>query len=225
MITALDAGKALSVVATRLLEHDVVQPEGYTAICNVAQNLKSLRKSVVWTIKVDRGQPILFQNSVDKNGSTITPMLVAESISIDQTDPNELPFKGLDMAMEVGDSLNQPISRWHIDLANESDGVHQPGPLFHLQYGGHNHDARHLDHPLKVPRWCHPPMELALFCEIIAANFFEDKWIDFRDDPNWCHSIHLFQRLCFPHYLAKLQACCEISSSTNLNQMWVTNWK
>jgi hypothetical protein len=225
MISAANAGEALQVIATRLLEHGIVQSEGFAEISRVGQTLRALREQTSWRIDVDRGKPIQFERCTDKDGKPISLRLVSAGIAVDQSDEARLPFLALDVAIEIEDELNKPISRWHLDLANEAGGLPQSGPLVHLQYGGHHHDAREYDHPLKVPRWCHPPMEIALLCEVVSANFFEEKWLSFREDANWCRSIHLFQTLCFTAYFGKMASCAATSSTTALNQMWASNWR
>lgn len=68
-------------------------------------------------------------------------------------------------------------------------------------------------------------MELALVCEVISANFFESAWLELREDPTWCKSIRLFQRLCYEKYLSKLQLSLDgPESSTILGDAWASNW-
>ncbi|EFG9153109.1 hypothetical protein BL864_005564, partial [Escherichia coli] len=120
-----------------------------------------------------------------------------------------------------------PVARWHVDLANsdEQSGSVQSGPLYHLQYGGHHHGHRHLDEKLKEPRWCHPPMDVALMCEVVAANFFADKWALLSQDKTWCKSIKVFERLCYTQYLEKLHASLSKHDTTALGCMWALNWR
>lgn len=155
----------------------------------------------------------------------VFPVLMAKGITVTQDDRRTPPFDHLDIALEISDELNRPMARWHLDLANkDQDDVFQSGPLTHLQYGGHQHGDRAVDAPLKAPRWCHPPMELALFCEVIAANFYEEAWNALREDPAWCRAIGTFQRLCYTAYVEKIRASLSVSSSTALNVMWANAW-
>jgi hypothetical protein len=223
-ITAAKAGEALSVVATKLLENEILQAEGYAVLQRVAGALQKDKEALTWGVEVDRGAPILFSKVKDKGGKTVTPSIVAKKITINQIERKTPPFSHLDIALEIDDEYSQPLSRWHLDLANATDDVIQSGPLVHLQYGGHHHNAGHLDHPLRTPRWCHPPMELALLSEVVAANFFEDAWVAMREDPNWCKAICLYQSLCYSHYVERLTKSLSVSSSTSLNTMWATEW-
>ena len=222
-ISADDAGRALSVVADRLSTANIIEPEGFSVLDTVARRIKQGRASTSWTIDVDRGNPIRFSRATDRTGNPVIPSLIC-SIVVDQSASAKPPFSSLDIALEVDNEENEPMGRWHVDLANHSNGVFQEGPLVHLQYGGHIAGHRSADHPLKVPRWCHPPMELALMCEVIAANFFPSQWRKFRDDTNWCDAICLYQHLCYTSYFEKLQRCMSISSTTILGSTWAANW-
>jgi hypothetical protein len=223
-IEAADAAKALDVVANKLLEYEIVQSEGFAVMQRVANEIKLRKRSLSWRFEVDRGEPIMFSKAEDKNGDPVHPRIVAAGIHIEQGQQLTPPFKSLDAAIEVLSEGGKPIARWHLDLANEVDGRPQSGPLVHLQYGGHNHDARQLDHLLKVPRWCHPPMEIALLSEVVAANFFEEAWLNLRDEPSWCQSISVYEQLCYSHYCEKMRVGLGVNSYTLLNSMWASSW-
>jgi len=223
-ISAAEAGKAMSIIASTLTNHDIVEPEGFAVLSSLAIRLQKEKNAVAWSVEVDRGAPILFKRTKDEKSRWVKPRIVAKGIEIAQGDEAELPFRALDIALEIDDEANLPLSRWHLDLANKPGGVPQSGPLTHLQFGGHHHDNRELDHPLKVPRWCHPPMEVALLCEVVAANFYEEAWLDLRDEPNWCQAISLYQRLCYRHYLERMTRSLSISSTTALSGMWASTY-
>ncbi|WP_206933553.1 hypothetical protein [Roseococcus thiosulfatophilus] len=224
-ISAAVAGDALTVVATKLLENNILEPEGFAVLLRVSSELKRAKGAVSWVTEVDRGQPVRFVKHRDRSGITITPTIVAKRIRVDQAEGTTPPFTSLDLALEIDDDQGNPVSRWHLDVANARNGGVQSGPLVHLQYGGHHHDAGHLDHPLKTPRWCHPPMELALLSEVVAANFFESQWIEMRDDPGWCGAITVFQKLCYHHYAERLIQSLSKSATTTLNTMWGNTWR
>lgn len=225
IISAKSAGDAMACIASALISHEIIEPEGYDVLCRLSRELRLLKDAVAWSVEVDRGAPILFRRTTDERNNPVKPRIVAKGIQIEQSDGMTLPFKALDMALEVEDETNTPLSRWHLDLANEANGVVQSGPLTHLQFGGHHHDDRRRDHPLKVPRWCHPPMEVALLCEVVAANFYEEEWLGLRDEPSWCQAISLYQRLCYRHYFERMTNSLSISSSTALNEMWASTYE
>ncbi len=224
-VTAASAGDALSVVATKLIESQILEQEGYAVLLRISGELKRGKEAISWVTEVDRGNPIRFVKHQDRGGKTIAPAIIAKKITVNQNERTTPPFATLDLALEIDDDQGNPLSRWHLDLANASGGVTQSGPLVHLQYGGHHHGAGHLDHPLRTPRWCHPPMELALLSEVVAANFFEAQWIEMREDPNWCQAIALFQQLCYKHYIDRLTKSLSQSSTTTLNTMWASAWR
>ncbi|WP_156461803.1 hypothetical protein [Rhizobium sp. Leaf321] len=221
-VTAEEAGKALAVIGTKLEEAGILTPEGRGALQKESTRIKGGKRSHSWRANIKRGQPISFaRGAKDKNGNDLQINLICD-LTVAQVDDDHPPFTSLDIAVEMHDLAGKPVGRWHVDRANELQG----GPLYHLQFGGHVPGYRDEDFVVKEPRWSHPPMELALFCEVISANFYEPKWRKhLRDDPSWCNSIQLFQRLCFSAYAQMLQNCLNVSRSTALTQMWGDQWK
>src|SRR5690606_20304373 len=122
-----------------------------------------------WQVVIPPDSPVTFKQSLDKNKKPVIPRLSC-AIQVEQRQHELPPFQTLDIAIEIVCPEKIPVARWHVDRANFQDGIAQSGPLVHLQFGGHNAGYRHLDHPLKEPRWCHPPMDLILLCELIVAN-------------------------------------------------------
>lgn len=225
MVSAGDVGTALWRIADRLADAGIMTREGQGVLREQAAKVRRGGDATAWTLAIDRGRPLTFERTQDKNGRDVVPLIVAEGIEAAPGGDRSPPFRKLDMALEIRDLAGEPVSRWHIDLANTVDGQAQDGPLFHLQYGGHNPGARHLDHPMKGPRWCHPPMEIGLFCEIVAANFFAPAWRRaLREDAGWCDAIRTLQRLCLTSYAATLAASLGRSDSTALADMWADRW-
>src|SRR5260370_1397775 len=71
---------------------------------------------------------------------------------------------------ELNESLGRVMLRFHFDLAEPP----QSGPKYHIQIGGvpHGGELWWLPPSLNLPRIAHPPIDLVLACEMIAANFF-----------------------------------------------------
>lgn len=225
MVTAEEVGTALRRIADRLADVNILTPEGQGILAERAGQIKKGRESTAWGIVIDSGRPLTFARMRDKNGQEVTPSII---VAIEAAPSGMLapPFTRLDMALEIRDLAGDPVARWHLDLANMGEDAPQDGPLFHLQYGGHNPGARHLDHPLKGPRWCHPPMEVGLFCEMVAANFFADIWRrQLRDDWGWCEAVRKLQTLCFSSYVAMMSSALGSSDSTVLCSMWADRWR
>jgi len=222
-LTARDAGEALMTVARRLGDAGVLTAEGARILETQGRRIKQSQKPCEWSLLIDPDERVKFEWTEDKNGHHVQPWLCANLV-VNQSLAGRPPFSALDIAIQFDDLNDEPVARWHVDLANEKDDAFQPGPLFHLQFGGHQQGFRDRDHPLKAPRWCHPPMEAALLCEVIAANFFEEKWLVLREDPAWCEAIAHFQRLCYPSYLNKLAEALLKPRATLLNEVWAGDW-
>jgi hypothetical protein len=223
-LKAADAGEALRVVAGKLSGAGILTHSGAAILDREARKVSKLKRSLEWSVTIDPSDPVRFAQASDKNGNAIQPWL-SVNMSVNQALKGRPPFSALDVALQLDDSENKPVARWHLDLANKKrPGAFQPGPLFHLQYGGHHRDYRELDHPLNVPRWCHPPMEITLICEMVAANFFQNRWLELREDTSWCQAIWQYEKLCYADYLNKMATCLDQSASTMLTQMWADDW-
>jgi hypothetical protein len=223
-VSAGEMAAALNAIATKLLETDIITSAGFAAISVEVGRLRRNPGATSWEMEIDRDNAVIFSELIDDDGEIITPRITCAGIKVEQTGNNRPPFTSMDIALEVEDSLRNPISRWHVDWANGTDGEMQPGPLVHLQYGGHRPGHRETDHRLKVPRWSHPPMDILLLCEVVAANFYEEKWEYLREDASWCASIAIGQKLCYSAYIRKMSAGMSISSRTLLHSMWASKW-
>lgn len=223
-VTAGEMSEAISIVANKLLDVDVVTPLGFTTLIEEARRLNRSPKATSWHVEIGREDAVVFMDTLDETGELIIPQLSCKKISVDQSQHDRPPFAALDIALEIQSKNKDPLSRWHLDWANSNDGIVQSGPLVHLQYGGHRPGYRDTDHPLKVPRWSHPPMDILLLCELVAANFYEEQWELLREDQNWCKAIATGQKLCYSAYLRKMAGGLSISSRTLLHTMWASEW-
>lgn len=220
-ITAEESGKALGVIADKMVNASILTAEGGSVLREEGLKLKRKRRDTSWGIAIARERPIAFERAADKNGDPIKIFVSAEGIKVVQSGDDKPPFETLDVAVQMEDLAGKPVCKWHMDRAN----LGQSGPLFHLQFGGHHPGFRDEDFPIKEPRWCHPPMELALVCEMISANFFEASWKkSLRDDPAWCQAIRLAQKLCYSDYSRRLSDSLNVSDSTALGRMWNDRW-
>ena len=100
---------------------------------------------------------------------------------------------------KIDSNVGRVMLRLHFDLANSM----QPGPKYHLQIGGKPHDGEFHWFPesLSVPRILHPPMDLVLATELIAATFYSDYYRDLRREPLWKSSIKTSQNHLLTDYL------------------------
>lgn len=224
-VTAGEMAEAIRTVATKLLDAYIVTSEGYAVLFEEARRLQRAPRATSWQVEFDRERAIVFTDTLDEMGEVIVPRISCKGISVKQVQHDCPPFAALDVALEIQNSKETFLSRWHVDWANTTDGITQSGPLVHLQYGGHRPGHRDTDHPLKVPRWCHPPMDILLLCELVAANFYEREWENLREDQNWCRAITIGQKLCYSAYLRKMMDGLSISSKTLLHSMWASEWQ
>lgn len=226
VVTAKEASSALSSISAALSEVGILDGTGISTLSRIVSELRGGGESLVWGYEVDRGVPIKFIETYDANSNPVAPSIVAEMVNVDQSEGKTMAFSALCAAIEFDHIYDdRPSPRWHLDLANQKpDGSWQPGPMTHLQYGGHLHQNRDLDCFLKAPRWCHPPMEVGLLCEIVAANFFEEQWLQLREMPSWNDAICRLQKLCLADYAQKLNSSLNQSSYSVLHSMWAQDW-
>jgi len=83
------------------------------------------------------------------------------------------------------------IFRCHFDRANPG----QPGPKYHLQFGGDAQGQELCWSPkaMNLPRLVYPPMDLILTCQLIAANFYWEEYSEFRETREWIGTLRRSQ--------------------------------
>lgn len=216
--------KALKQCGNLLLENNILTDQGYSALCAAAERLRG-KPEHDWQYTIPLAEPMLFNERTDRRGRSYTPTIGVEGIGVVKDDNAAgLPFNRWDIALTLDykeDGVHCP--RWHFDLANHN----QPGPITHLQFGGHKHDSHsHLDTVIKEPRWFSAPHDVILLSEVVAANFFNEIWLEnLRNDRRWVALIHLAQKLCYPAYVTALMASVGISDSDSiLDGCWNDRW-
>jgi len=223
---AREMATAIGVVVDKLLQHDILDAGSYSARERLLAQLRGLGHARQWSYTVDRTSGFQFRRLTDDHGDAYTPVVSVAGIDVQPGADGCPPVRRLDVSLELRyDHVADRTVRWHFDQANCHDDTVQPGPRFHLQFGGHVHQDRANDARLSIPRWSHPPMDLVLLLEVVAANFFEEQWRDLRDDNEWCHQIRVAQKLYFTHYHEKLQQCLNVSQSTFLKSVWADSWR
>lgn len=218
--TGKEMAEGISSVLSKLMDKNIAQHDTNRAVAQVRAQLFRNKNARKWAFSIGRGDPVRFEEAYDRDGRPVVPIILAERIEVDE-DATPFPFVSWNITLEILDKeTDAPVARWHFDLANQD----QPGPKLHLQYGGHFHDAREFDAKLSEPRWNSPPMDLVLLAETVAANFHHERWMEMREDPNWCANVHQSQMLCFTPFMKRLAHASGVSSTTALNQMWNDNW-
>ncbi len=128
-------------------------------------------------------------------------------------------------AVSIRDRLSAPsgrvMLRYHFDLANSD----QAGPRYHLQAGGNARDDElcWLHEAVSVPRIAHPPMDLFLACEMVAANFHGYQGRNVLQDPTWLGTLKLSQEHLLKKYFQDCVAAIG-SKSTLLEKLWNHPW-
>ncbi len=92
------------------------------------------------------------------------------------------------------DSLSgRVIYRCHFDRADQNPK--QAGPEYHLQFGGKPEadELGWLPEIISLPRIVHPPFDLILICELIAANFYLKEYEEIRRETTWKSILHQSQ--------------------------------
>ena len=107
--------------------------------------------------------------------------------------------------------------RYHFDLANEG----QEGPKHHIQTGGgtSGHEVCWFVESVDLPRIPHPPLDLLLACEMVAANFFPAEYRQIRRDPTWVGSLRLAQANCYHEYFQQCSRTITDNESL-LSSLW-----
>ncbi|MAN65539.1 MULTISPECIES: hypothetical protein [Hyphomonas] len=207
-----------------LLNTRILTPEGFAALSEAADKLQS-KTELAWDYSIPIQNPVSFLPCVDRQGRKFIPKIGVKEISVVTPANSEaIPFKKWDIALTLefeDESVHCP--RWHFDMAN----LDQPGPITHLQYGGYKHAPHnHLDSSVQQPRWFTPPMDVILLCEVVAANFFQEIWIQsLRQERRWLALIHQSQKICYPHYLAQLSKSIGVSgANVLLDASWNDQW-
>lgn len=221
--TAEEMADIVMSIGNKLYDAQIIDDQSMSVISKIYSNLKSQKESNAWNIEVDRGQPIVFSQCIDDKGEIIVPKVMAKGIKVNVLNSECSPFETLDIALEVDYYGGEPLVRWHIDKANYNEQTgYQDGPLFHVQLGGHHHNNRQHDIPIKRPRWNYPPLDIVLFCELVAANFFPEQWAGLKDDPAWCENIKKCEIYCYKAYINKLENVVFKSRKTVLGEFWAS---
>ena len=122
---------------------------------------------------------------------------------------------------QVRQRIHEPrgrvMLRHHFDLANQG----QEGPTYHVQTGGgaRGNEVCWLLEAVDLPRIAHPPFDLLLACEMIAANFFPAEYRQIRKDPTWVGSLRVAQESCYRQYFEQCNGAITANESL-LSSLW-----
>lgn len=112
--------------------------------------------------------------------------------------------------------LGRVVSRFHLDRVSprQAQGA-RFHPEYHLQFGGVPEDYELCWHPkaIDVPRLEYHPMELFLVCQMIAANFFWEEYLEIREKIEWRQEVILYQDLLLLNHFRKCVEAIENKKS------------
>ena len=223
-----DVSKSLKAISGRLhsiLENeaqDVLQKANKMVCSSHKAHLQSVRSQsrggliTPWGFRIEPNYPLRFKNT-NINGLNLRVDLFLTSYW--DSNPSGVPCEltlairvwSLDkhiyfrddwdaerLSSQINANTGRVMLRLHFDLANKG----QLGPKYHLQVGGKPHDDEFHWFPdsLGVPRILHPPMDLVLATELIAANFYRKDYEKFKREAPWVDSMRTSQEYLLAGY-------------------------
>lgn len=182
-----------------------------------AEFKRNPRINPTWGYEISDRNPLRFKPSEVLNGVIVdvyckvrwsgdTSVPVKQDIKVRiWSEDDDLIFRP---HLDSGDVLNQlsdptrstrgrVISRFHFDRVDHSQGKSKEyHPEFHMQIGGVSNDYEICWHPksFDIPRIAHHPMELLLTCQLVAINFFPEKYVDISRELLWISQLHTIQQ-------------------------------
>lgn len=221
MLQAKEMATRLQNLFRQLTDLQVIEQDSWSSINEAVKRLKRTHETDDWRYDVTPTKPIKFKCIRNKHGKLVQPVVTtqieASPASFGEQDDG---FRLLNTTIELWDETRMPISRWHIDLANDT----QEGPKFHLQGGGHSsgNTDRNSDYRIDIPRWAYPPMDLILVCEMIVANFFPTQWHSVRETTAWVKLVQDAEKYCLSSYHNQVVGLLNTSgkNQTVLQRLW-----
>lgn len=207
-----------------LIEVGIAAPETSANVNEAATSLIRQGNKTAWTYQLDLARPIIFEPVEHPKHGFIHPRVGAH-VSVKEGKDAHPPFESLKLSLEITNNAGERVQRWHIDRANMANEKYQEGPLYHLQIGGHWRGGdRSLEIELEEPRWCHPPLDVVLLSEVVAANFYPKEWRFLHAKGTWCSLVQESQKLCYTDYMKRMSDHMNVGQSTALAEMWAASW-
>ncbi|WP_157971176.1 hypothetical protein [Pseudogemmobacter bohemicus] len=225
IIHGRDMASAIESSVWKYVEAGILDGESCNAVAPAVAQLRQAKTSPAWQYSISKGEPIKFNECKDRrDGSSFHPLIMVEKICVRTQE--EFPYQDwvTVLVLEYKDR-DRECPRWHFDVGN----IGQPGPRLHMQYGGHHHEDRSLDASFKVPRWAAFPLDTVLLLEIVAANFFEDRWKEIlREDRTILKHVKTSEGLCFNPLMLRMQQYFSDPAKgrdlTFLRSCWNDHW-
>lgn len=215
--------RILERTAPRVLDQAIAQVNasaGETAAESASTKRKKKKKKVgrPWGFRITPDGPLQFQRCAVKHANVRVDLICRFEWPLDSAagasiqdlavrvwalDRNlcyRADWDAKRVSDELSESLGRVMLRIHFDLA----GPQQSGPKYHLQIGGVPHDGELWSLPpsLNLPRIAHPPTDLVLACEMIAANFFPLEYRRIQAEATWKKAVRISQSQTLREYHA-----------------------
>ncbi|WP_348682369.1 hypothetical protein [Acidovorax soli] len=221
--TARDMADAIWGNSQKLLEAEILDSKSEPAVRRLRAALLKNGDKTDWEISIARESGFIFNECISDKEIIFRPIISVDKIATRIVEGDKHPFSRLDISLDIACIDDKNHARWHFDLANlKHHDVFQEGPKFHMQFGGHVPGRGNFW--LDRPRWAHAPMDLILLLEVVAANFFYDKWNRYlRRNSSWCENVSQSERFCLSSYVANLQDIVNNSSQTVLSEFWANS--
>jgi hypothetical protein len=232
----------LASSSSRVLDDAIAQVHDAADVCRKGPT-NWRKRGRPWGYQISKGQPLQFQVCKVRGYDTIVDICCVLRCPVDEAaEPLEQNFalrvwsldrrqcfrRGWD-ADEIESifdgSARRVMLRLHFDLASSD----QPGPKYHVQVGGipAGDELWWMPPSVNLPRIAHPPIDIVLLCEMIAANFFPEQYREIRTDPIWRGAIRDTQRSVLQKYfqLCHDTVAREQHDQSLLDQLWNEAWQ
>lgn len=188
-----------------------------------------------WGFSIDRNEPLKFEvtqindyrfwvdlscefrwKKVNRNESVQSKRNLAVRL---WTNDQRLVFRKDWDAARIQDGIQRRVMlRFHFDDAEET----QDAPKSHLQVGGvaEVNEYCWLHEKVNQPRLPHPPLDLVLACELIAATLYTSRYRVIMNSGRWKGVVRDSQNTMLLEYYRKCVATIENDQSVLSDFLW-----
>lgn len=216
-------GKVLDDSANSVIPNAIAGLHETKRVYDEAERSHSDNEQKTWGYTIDHDEPLRFRTSSIRDiglsadvycnvqwSRNITPITQDIKVRI-WSNHDETIFAADRDSHSVLEQLSDPqrqqqgrvVSRLHFDKVDHT-GTSSPEyhPEYHLQFGGKPENYELCWHPKKVnmPRLIHHPMELFLTCQMVAANFFWEEYLEIREKSEYRAELFMYQELLLKAY-------------------------
>ncbi len=216
-------GRILDPTGPRLLDQAIAQVRasaGETQNEGTGAQRKKKKKKVEppWGFQITPDSPLQFQKCSVKDANVRVDLFCRFEWPSDSTAEasiqnlavrvwaldKDLCYRADWDAERIREKLNESIGRVMLRFHFDRAGHLQSGPKYHLQIGGvpHGGELWWLPPSLNLPRIAHPPTDLVLACEMIAANFFPQEYQQIQAEATWRKIVRISQMQTLREYHA-----------------------